>query len=226
MNRLANHGFLPRDGRNISIPAVLKAGLDGFNVHRDLLILAAKAGLLASDLDEHFSLADIALHGNIEHDASVSRQDRDLGDNVKFNEDIYTTLANSNPGMDYYDAISAGMVQQARMEQSQATNPTFRNTIKEFSIRTRESALYLMVMGDPETGMAPKKFVDIFFREERLPLEEGWKVPKVQIDERTESPVFDVIRENSGWAPDTEQCPWVTLAQGAPEDPVNDGSIL
>ncbi|KAK7049760.1 hypothetical protein VNI00_005791 [Paramarasmius palmivorus] len=226
LNTLANHGFLPRDGRNISIPTVLKAGLEGFNVHRELLILAAKAGLLASDLDEHFSLADIALHGNIEHDASVSRQDRNLGDNVKFNEDIYTTLANSNPGLDYYNATSAGMVQMARMQQSQTTNPNFRNTIKEFQIRTRESALYLMVMGNPETGAAPKKFVDIFFREERLPLEEGWKIPKVPINQQTESPVFDVIRKNSGWVPEAGQCPWVTLAQGAPEDPVNDGSIL
>ncbi|EEB95553.1 hypothetical protein MPER_05459, partial [Moniliophthora perniciosa FA553] len=61
LNTLANHGFLPRSGSNITVPAVLKAGLEGFNVHRDLLLLAAKAGLLASDLDDQFSLADIAL---------------------------------------------------------------------------------------------------------------------------------------------------------------------
>ncbi|ESK90030.1 hypothetical protein Moror_7920 [Moniliophthora roreri MCA 2997] len=226
LNALANHGFLPRSGRNITVPAVLKAGLEGFNVHRDLLLLAAKAGLLASDLDDQFSLADIALHGNIEHDASVSRQDRDLGNNVVFNEEIYTTLANSNPDVDYYNTTSAGLVQKARMEQSRATNPTFRNTIKEFQVRTRESALYLTVMGDPETGMAPKKFVDIFFREERLPLEEGWRVNKIQSDRRTDGKLMDEIAENSGWTPEADQCPWLTLAQGAPEDPLNDGSIL
>ncbi|KAK7029598.1 hypothetical protein VNI00_014475 [Paramarasmius palmivorus] len=226
LNTLANHGFLPRSGKNITIPAVLKAGLEGFNVHRDLLILAAKAGLLASDLDDQFSLADIALHGNIEHDASISRQDRDLGSNVVFNEEIYTTLANSNPGVDYYNTTSAGQVQQARMEQSRAANPNFRNTIKEFQIRTRESALYLSVMGDPETGIAPKKFVNIMFREERLPLAEGWRIPKVQSDSRTDSKLFAAIFRGSGWTPEPNQCPWVTLAQGAPEDPVNDGSIL
>ncbi|EEB95661.1 hypothetical protein MPER_05330, partial [Moniliophthora perniciosa FA553] len=120
-------------------------------------------------------------HGNIEHDASVSRQDRDLGSNVVFDEEIYTTLANSNPGVDYYDTTSAGLVQKARMEQSRATNPNFRNTIKEFLIRTRESALYLTVMGNPETGMAPKQFVDILFREERLPLEEGWRITRFSL---------------------------------------------
>ncbi|ESK91443.1 hypothetical protein Moror_2667 [Moniliophthora roreri MCA 2997] len=226
LNTLANHGFLPRNGKNITIPAVLKAGLEGFNVHRDLLILAAKAALLASDLDTEFSLADIALHGNIEHDASLSRQDRNLGSNVVFNEDIYTTLANSNPGVDYFNTTSAGLVQQARTEQSRATNPNFRNTIKEFQIRTRESALYLSVMGDPETGIAPKKFVNILFREERLPLKEGWRIPRVQSDSRTDSKLFGAIAQGSGWTPEAGQCPWVTLAQGAPEDPVNDGSIL
>ncbi|ESK86827.1 hypothetical protein Moror_15099 [Moniliophthora roreri MCA 2997] len=225
LNALANHGFLPRNGSNITIPVVLQAGLEGFNVHQDLLLLAAKASLLVSDLVDQFSLADIRQHGNIEHDASLSRQDRDLGNNVVFNEEIYSTLANSNPGVDYYNTTSAGLVQKARVEQSRATNPTFRNTIKEFKIRTRESALYLTVMGDPETGMAPKKFVDIFFREERLPLEEGWRINKVQSDRRTDSNLRREITQRSDWTPEPDQCPWVVLSQGGPEDPVNDGSI-
>ncbi|EEB97652.1 hypothetical protein MPER_02989, partial [Moniliophthora perniciosa FA553] len=59
LNTLANHGFLPRNGSNITIPAVLEAGLEGFNVHQDLLVLAAKASLLVSNLLDQFSLADI-----------------------------------------------------------------------------------------------------------------------------------------------------------------------
>ncbi|KAJ7901659.1 hypothetical protein B0H13DRAFT_2027497 [Mycena leptocephala] len=35
-------------------------------------------------------------------------------------------------------------------------------------------------MGDPVTGVAPKKFVKIFFREERMPFAEGWKRSKTQ----------------------------------------------
>ena len=165
-------------------------------------------------------------HGNIEHDASVSRVDRDLGDNVPFNEEIFTTLAKSNPGVEYYNATSAGQVQKARLEQSKATNPKLHNTIKEILIRTRESALYLLVMGDPTTGKAPKEFVNIFFREERLPLEEGWRVPKVAIDDTTESPVFEAIFKASEWAPNTEQYPWLTLGPGATEDPIRDGTIV
>ncbi|KAJ8092777.1 hypothetical protein PM082_023605 [Marasmius tenuissimus] len=226
LNTLANHGFLPHDGKNITIKMVLKAGLEGFNVHRDLLLLAAKAGVMASPSDDEFSLSDISLHGNIEHDASVSRVDRDLGNNVPFNEEIFTTLANSNPGVDYYNATSAGQVQKARLEHSKANNPNLHNTIKEILIRTRESALYLLVMGDPATGKAPKDYVNIFFREERLPLEEGWRVPKVAIDDTTESPVFRGVFQASEWEANPEQYPWLTLAPGATEDPLRDGTIL
>ncbi|KAK1225527.1 hypothetical protein PQX77_011529 [Marasmius sp. AFHP31] len=226
LNTLANHGFLPRDGKNITIPMVLKAGREGFNVHRDLLITAAKAAIMASPLDDQFALADIGLHGNIEHDASVSRVDKELGDHLPFNEEVYSVLANSNPGVDYYNTTSAGIVQKIRLEQSQAENPKLVNTIKEIQIRSRESALYLAVMGNATTGVAPKTFVNVFFREERLPIAEGWHIPELQIEPKTDQPLFQAIIKASEWQANPEQCPWVTLGPGAPEDPINDGSIL
>jgi len=163
-------------------------------------------------------------HGNIEHDASVSRLDRDLGNNIIFNEQIFSTLANSNPGVDYYNVTSAGLVQKARLQQSKADNPKLRSTIKEFLVRTRESDLYLMVNGNG-TGTAPKKFVDIFFREERMPIEEGWRISEVPINEELEGPLFVEVARVSEFTPEEEQCPWVTLAPGASEDPKNDGRI-
>jgi len=81
-------------------------------------------------------------------------------------------------------------------------------------------------MGDPLTGIAPKKFVNIFFREERMPLAEGWRIPKTKVTPQTDAALFGAIARASQWQPIAGQCPWVTLAPGAPEDPVNDGSIL
>ncbi|KAJ8081426.1 hypothetical protein PM082_007268 [Marasmius tenuissimus] len=225
LNTLANHGFLPRNGNNITIPMIVKSVREGFNVQRDMVLLAAKAALLTSEHDDQFSLGDIGLHGNIEHDASVSRQDRNLGDNIAFNEEIYTTLANSNPGVDYYNATSAGLVQKARLEQTKATNPNFQSTIKEFQIRVRESGLYLMVMSGETFGVAPKKFVDVFFREERMPIEEGWKISKVPIDSANEVEIATEIAIRSEFKAEEEQCPWVTLFQGGSENPRADGTI-
>ncbi len=98
-------------------------------------------------------------HGIIEHDASLSRSDYNLGDNLHFNETIYTTLTQSNPGVDYFNATSAGQVQKKRLADDTIANPRITNTIKERILRTGESALYLSVMGDPVTGVAQKKYV-------------------------------------------------------------------
>ncbi|KAK7054308.1 hypothetical protein VNI00_003501 [Paramarasmius palmivorus] len=175
LNTLANHGYLPRDGKNITIPMILQAGFDGYHIESDALILAAKVGLLTSDEVLTMTLDDLKVHGVIEHDASLSRQDFALGDNLHFNETIFTTLANSNPGSDVYNTTSAGQVQHARLADSVANNPNVTNTETTFVIRSFESSLYLSVMGDPAVGVAPKNFVQIFFREQRLPIEEGWK---------------------------------------------------
>ncbi|KAJ7769966.1 hypothetical protein B0H16DRAFT_1776968, partial [Mycena metata] len=51
-----------------------------------------------------------------------------LGDNLHFNETIFSTLLNSNPGVDYYNATSAGQVQHDRLAISLATNPNITNT--------------------------------------------------------------------------------------------------
>ncbi|KAJ7220679.1 Cloroperoxidase, partial [Mycena pura] len=205
LNTLANHGYLPRNGKNLSIPMMLDAALEGFNVGPDAIIQAAKFGLLSGDAPTTLDLNALALHNLIEHDASLSRGDFALGDNLHFNETIFTTLVNSNPGVDYYNASSAGMVQDQRLAISLATNPNITNTGKEFDVRTRESGLYLSVMGNPLTGVAPKKFVQIFFREERMPIAEGWKRPDVTITANTLDPIQNIIFFLSNWTA-TQQC--------------------
>jgi len=211
LNTLANHGFIPRDGRGMTIANIIQAGIDGFNIDPDVLIIAAKGGLLTTPALDTFTLDDIKLHNTIEHDASVSRMDHALGDNKIFNETIFSTLANSNPGVDFYNATSAGEVQRLRLADSQATNPQLINTPKEIVIRTRESALYLSVMGDPLTGVAPKEFVQIFFREERLPIAEGWTRPTTTITSQTLNPISRIILATSQWAPNATQCSSIVL---------------
>ncbi|KAJ7687172.1 Cloroperoxidase [Mycena rosella] len=205
LNTLANHGYLPRNGRNISVPMMLDAALQGFNVGPDSIIQAAKFGLLSGDDPTTLNLDALKLHSLIEHDASLSRGDFALGDNLHFNATIFTTLANANPGVDYYNATSAGQVQHDRLAISLATNPNIINTPKEFLTRVRESGLYLSVMGNPLTGVAPKKFVQIFFKEERMPIAEGWKRSTTTITAETLNPIEDIVIDNSNWT-FTQRC--------------------
>lgn len=55
-------------------------------------------------------------------------------------------------------------------------------------------------------------FVQILFREERLPLEEGWKPSETPIDDDTLDGVLEAIEDATNWAPSGEViCPWIRL---------------
>ncbi|KAJ7744644.1 Cloroperoxidase, partial [Mycena metata] len=213
LNALANHGYLPHSGKNISVPMVINAALDGFNIVSYALLQAAKFSLLSGQALDTMDLDALALHSLIEHDASLSRGDSALGDNLRFNETIFSTLLNSNPGVDYYNATSAGKAMHDRLAISLATNPSITNTPKEFALRTQESTLYLSTMGNPVTGVAPKNFVEILFREERLPFAEGWTRSNTPITDDTMNAIAAVIQANSGWAP-TQMCEDLVLGPG------------
>ncbi|THV03604.1 Cloroperoxidase [Dendrothele bispora CBS 962.96] len=200
LNTLANHGYLPRDGKGITIPQVLDACKKGFNVDPEVLGTFGKLGLLTSPNFTFFSLDQLNLHGCIETDASLSRSDNFLAPNngnLNFNETVYSTLASSNPGVDYYNITSAGQVMKARLDDSIAKNPELVNGGREITFRSTESALYLLVMGDAKTGVAPKKFVDTIFREERFP--EGWQRPEKTIDPATVGPMAMAVQNASNW---------------------------
>ncbi|KAJ6497370.1 Cloroperoxidase [Mycena sanguinolenta] len=210
LNTLANHGYVPRDGRDISIPMILQAAIDAFNVAPDAILQAAKVGLLSGDAPTTMDLDALKLHNLVEHDASISRNDLAVtGDNLHFNETIFTNLANANPGVDYYNASSAAHVQDERLAISKRTNPNVTDTPKEVDLRTRESALYLTVMSnstDAITGVAPKQFVQIFFREERLPIAEGWKRSNIPITADSLNPIENEIFFISNWTSPTQPC--------------------
>ncbi|KAJ7893411.1 Cloroperoxidase [Mycena olivaceomarginata] len=150
---LANHGYLHRSGKNISIPDMLQAALDGFNVGPDTIIQAAKFGLLSGDDPTTLNLDALQLYNLVEHNASISHNDFATGDNLHFNEAVFSTLANVNPSVDFYNATSTGQVMHNRLADSFVRNPTTTNTRKN-------------ILGDPVAGVAPKNF--------RLPVAVGW----------------------------------------------------
>ncbi|KAJ8081111.1 hypothetical protein PM082_017952 [Marasmius tenuissimus] len=210
LNTLANHGFLPRNGLNISIPMILDAAEKAFNFERNILLTAGKLGLLTSPNEDTMSLEGLKLHGVIEHDASLSREDVAIGDSLHFNETIFTTLANANPGSDVYNTTSAGQVMKARLADSLARNPNVTNTMLQAQGRSGESSLYLSTMGGI-TGSAPKEFVQVFFREERLPIKEGWKRSAVPINVTAIGGIAAAVFEASEWQPTGDQCATIVV---------------
>ncbi|KAJ7108982.1 Cloroperoxidase [Mycena crocata] len=218
LNALANHGYLPRNGKSFTPKQLLDAGIAGFNLDPAPIAVAAKFGILTKSDSDTFDRMDLDLlsaHNIIEHDASISRNDfgDGTGDNTHFNETTFSALTSKNPGQDTYDPVAAGQTQRDRLAHSLATNPLTLNTQKEFLLRSRESALYLSILGDPATGIAPKEYVNIFFREERLPYAEGWKPSKTRITDDSLDPIERIIRNASEWT-QTQHCGPMILGSG------------
>jgi hypothetical protein len=106
LNSLANHGFLPHNGKGLTIPILTKALKDGLNVGADFATVIGAAGLLSvphNPLATSFDLDNLDEHNFlIEHDASLSRSDYYVanGDNYSFNQTVFDTV------LAYYDGMS------------------------------------------------------------------------------------------------------------------------
>lgn len=73
LNALANHGYLPHDGKNITEEQTTNALKSAINLNEDLAKAQFQAALKTnSDPDATtFSLDDLSRHDILEHDASL-----------------------------------------------------------------------------------------------------------------------------------------------------------
>lgn len=74
LNTLANHGYLPRNGKGITLDILKDGMLDGFNIeHADAVLLYSQAIRTSPDYPgaKSFDLADLGRHGILEHDISL-----------------------------------------------------------------------------------------------------------------------------------------------------------
>lgn len=61
------------------------------------------------------------------------------------------------------------------MNDSKARNPHFTYSIREFILSYGETGLYLQTMSDPVSGVARLDYIKMFFEQEKLPYELGWR---------------------------------------------------
>ncbi|KAF7981770.1 hypothetical protein HWV62_31841 [Athelia sp. TMB] len=80
MNTLANHGFLPRSGRDIHPHTFIAAMQEGYNTSYALAAFLTWGGYILLGQWGKVSLGDLARHGCIEHSASVGHGDPLPGD--------------------------------------------------------------------------------------------------------------------------------------------------
>ncbi|KAK2614984.1 hypothetical protein N8I77_001764 [Diaporthe amygdali] len=179
LNTLANHGYLPRDGKNITVDKLIEGMHAGLNLREDAKLffrLQGNKALEASSTGnkDTFQLSDLNKHNLIEHDASLSRADIFFGDNWSFNQTIFDETKSYWPSttISLSDAAKALV---ARQKSAESINPDYNLPLDGHTNSLGQTAMYLGLFGDYDDGNANRSWVEYFFENERLPFELGWQ---------------------------------------------------
>ncbi|KAM3068447.1 hypothetical protein ACMFMG_009586 [Clarireedia jacksonii] len=176
LNSLANHGYLPRDGKNIDLNTTVDALGTALNIDEQFAeFLYSEAITTNPDYPNAtvFSLANLVTHDILEHDASLSRVDYYFGNPQPFNQKIFDQTR-SYWTEDIINVTMAANARYARVQTSNATNPTFGLSDLGREFGYGESAAYIGILGNKTSGTVRKNIVEYLFLNERLPTEVGW----------------------------------------------------
>ncbi|THY37592.1 Cloroperoxidase [Aureobasidium pullulans] len=175
MNTLANHGFIPRNGGNITKQNAIKGLADGLNFDAALASLMWDQAIIANPEPNatFFTLEHLNQHNVLEHDASLSRMDAYYGNNHVFNPEAFATSTR------YWtdETLTANMLANsklARMVESRAFNPNYTFTANNEQFSLGEVAAPFIAFGNTTSVTVPRDLVLYFFEHERLPHELGW----------------------------------------------------
>ncbi|KAJ3413821.1 hypothetical protein HDV05_007421 [Chytridiales sp. JEL 0842] len=179
-NVMANHGYLPRSGKDITVDQVVKAFSEQLGVEPSFVALMANAaagsddGFINSfgvrDEDEDpkssFDLDDLSKHNRIEHDASLTRPDFPNPQNVV--PELVAALASRAADKKTLRIPEVAKYRVDRFELSKKSTPGFTFGPKQQLLAWGESALFIGVLGNKE-GEVPLDFFVPFFLNETLP---------------------------------------------------------
>jgi len=167
LNSLANHGFISRNGKGVTVPMVIKAQHEVYNISTELATIVALGGLMTSNdpFSGAFDLDDLSKHNMIEHDASLSRADINLGgDDHTFRQDIFNTVLAFFTGPNV-TIPAAALARYNRVLTEKYRDSYFYYGPDQQRSAYLETALYILTMVNPKTGATPVEFVRIFFGE-------------------------------------------------------------
>ncbi|KAL0945971.1 hypothetical protein HGRIS_012249 [Hohenbuehelia grisea] len=176
LNAMANHGILPRDGKNISFKELNHAIRTTFNFAPSFCFFVPhfSADMLHKPYSKGtFDLEELSLHNGIEHDASLCREDvvhqPDQGTpHLPFIKELLATAtgkdAEGNPLLTPAD-LSA--YSSKRRVDARETNPEFTLSFFHKMFGSSNSSTLLTILGGRIKDIEP------FLVDERIP--DGWE---------------------------------------------------
>lgn len=170
LNSMANHGWLPRNGKNIDLPTVQSAFQNAMGFSTDVFVSITQASLAVSTTGNSstFNLQDTAFHNAIEHDGSLSRNDIFFGDDLHFNALIWAaTAARYGIRIPLTPSVitveTAARARAARVKDAKLVNPGFNLTAAGAAGSIGETSVLLTAFWDKSAGGVPKDYVRVLF---------------------------------------------------------------
>jgi hypothetical protein len=180
LNTLANHGYLPRNGSAFNrekTREVFDRVLNTDSGVTDFFFNAAVNAGMTDGSPETISLSSINVHGNIEHDISLVREDIALGNPLLINQTMvenFAKFASDGKGLAFGDI---GAYRKARFNEQKARNPGLTFGVTEQVIASGEAAIMFLTF--EKSGRIPVSTIKTFLGQEKLP--EGYSRPKSRI---------------------------------------------
>ncbi|TMW67457.1 hypothetical protein Poli38472_011077 [Pythium oligandrum] len=175
LNSLANHGYLPRDGKNLTPALIKKAIIDVFHLDESL------AETLSSKLPPTLTLADLSEHNFIEHDASMVHDDVFFGhDPSQVNSTLVDTLlARADPKAQRITKKVIAHFRRDRENECAKTDPKYDFGLKRQAAAYAEAAAFLLAMGDYHEESISVDHARSFLLDEKIP--DNWERSPVPI---------------------------------------------
>ena len=206
LNTLANHGMLPRDGKNLSAAVIADALKTHLNLQWDFWWVVAQTSIdtVVSSGAATMDLSDLKMHNGIQHDAALTRNDMGFGEHYtqKNLTLVKQLVALNNSGYLSYNEMA--IARHLREQQSSQWNPNYTLPGRfELDIRKNkwflsidQAAVPLLVLSDPipgqekQNGKVPADRMEFFLANERLPFSMGWAPSSFEL---TKGMVFEGI---------------------------------
>ncbi|KAF9891470.1 hypothetical protein FE257_003936 [Aspergillus nanangensis] len=200
LNSLANHGLIARDGRNITkdelVAALQHIGLAcdtsksisgiAFKVHTDDAknpppgtspLGFREPDQTNADSVPVLNLDQVGRPHSMEHDVSLTRQDRALGDCVHLDTTLYKGLLACQRETKALRIWDVGRYRKVRYDEQKKDNRQLNFGMQQHISACLEVAAIQGVFGKGMLSGVPMEYYEAVFCEERLPYREGW-VPR------------------------------------------------
>jgi hypothetical protein len=176
LNTMANHGIIPRDGKNISFKEMSAKLCMTYNCAPSFCFFVPNyaARMLNKNYEtDSIDLADLDLHNGIEHDASLTREDSALVPNqahphIPFIKELLASATgkdkDGNPTLTSNDLAAYSA---KRRVDAKVSNPEFTLDLFHKIFGSSNSSTLITIFG----GHLPD--IESFLIHERLP--EGWE---------------------------------------------------